>query len=75
MSPLAVPTIAAIANNITPRLPVSAFGPRSRQMQTLGTTNRASIPWSMSGVEKLAVQTVMAMKIWDPNMQQQLKGN
>ena len=71
-SPLSVPTID---NNITPRLPVPAFGSRSRQIQTLGTTNRTSIPWNTPGVEKLAVQTVMAMKIWDPNMQQQLKGN
>ena len=44
-------------------------------MTTLGTTSRASIPWGIPGVEKLAVQTVMAMKIWDPNMQQQLRGN
>ena len=67
VSPLPVSTFA---NNITPRLPVSVFGSLSRQMQTLVTTNRTSLPWSMSGVEKLTVQTVMVMKIWDPNMQQ-----
>ena len=35
---------------------------------------RTKIPWKTKGVEKLAVETVLHIRIWDPSMQDELQG-
>ena len=41
---------------------------------TITDLQRTKIPWSTAGVEKLAVETVVQIQIWDPNSQKELKG-
>ena len=49
--------------------------PLIQREATIANTPKTRVPWKTKGVEKLAVEIVVHLGIWDPNRQDNLKGH
>lgn len=66
--------IQTLTNAAAAALQPSTLTPTLQPSRTLATPARTKIPWSTPGVQKLAVETVVQIQIWDPSSQKDLKG-